>query len=258
MAADCGTVSRTSFILSVSIAKVDPIHVASGLIVSPPDHTVLQSRIWAPIIDMEPALVNSYLLNFKEQAVYYRDVLSFYYPKLEPTADLAFQLANGIVNAKRLIILPFYHKENTTINQSIHPFVPFEPTSPWSSAPGTVAPEFVLGNFNVLISNMNVFQRNQDYGFEHFISEIQGCNALNGGMDTGLTSGMIDLAQWNGGYRYYVVDLSRRLAGDNTPKSITVIGKNRSTLPVDLYFYVEYERHLSLDVESGHISVSSN
>jgi hypothetical protein len=105
---------------------------------------------------------------------------------------------------------------------------------------------------------MNVFQRNISYSFETFIEEMSPANALNGGLDTGLTSGLIDQAAWSQGYRYYVVDLSRRLAGDNTPKSITVIGRNGSSIPVDYYFYVEYERHLSLDVESGHISVSSN
>lgn len=39
------------------------------------------------------------------------------------------------------------------------------------------------------------------------------CNSINGGLDTGLTSGLIDYQKWINCYRYYVVDLSRRLAG---------------------------------------------
>jgi hypothetical protein len=84
------------------------------------------------------------------------------------------------------------------------------------------------------------------------------CNAINGGLDTGLTSGLIDYQRWMNLYRYYVVDLSRRLAGDNTPKSITVMGRNGSNFAVSYFVFIEYERHLEIDVESGHISISSN
>jgi hypothetical protein len=87
---------------------------------------------------------------------------------------------------------------------------------------------------------------------------MSSANAINGGLDTGLTSGLIGYREWANNYRYYVVDLSRRLAGDNTPKSVTFMGLNASEFTVDYYCFIEYERHLELDVESGHISVSSN
>lgn len=269
VAVDSGTVDRTALVASVSIAKPDPIHVQLGLNagVGLQDHKLSQCRIYAPIIDMEPNLVSAYITQHKEQAIYYRDVLFYSYPGVSSMTDFTFQIANGIVNAKRLIIMPFYHDETPFVGATSpgvgvgYPIpypVPFEPNSPFDSAPGTVAPQCALANFNVLISNMNIFQRNINYGFENFIEEIAPANAINGGLDTGCTSGLIDYKKWVQNYRYYVVDLSRRLAGDNTPKSLTVIAKNNTQLKVDYLFFVEYERHLSLDIESGHVSVSSN
>lgn len=264
VACDSGTNTRTALLLSVSIATPDPIHstvsqLPAGLM---PSHDLLNCRIFAPIIDMEPALTNSYITAHKDQAIYYRDVLAFRYPTVGKGA-FTYQIANGIVNAKRLIVIPFYNQGVVTYTTApattdITPTALFQPCSPFDSAPATTAPQAALIDFNVLVSNMNIFQRNVSYDFENFIAEISPANAINGGLDTGLTSGMIGQYEWTQNYRYYVVDLSRRLAGDNTPKSLTIVGNNQSKFPVDYYFFVEYERHLSLDVESGHISVSSN
>lgn len=263
IACDGKTITRTAFELSMSIAKVDPIHAQLGTVgVSTPGNILSSCRIWAPIIDMEPALVSSYITQHSDQAIYYRDILQFVQPNV--SGAFTFQLANGITNAKRLIILPFYHDDSVIpLADNIRlgmTKIPFEPRSPFDSAPSTTAPQCVITAFNVLVSNMNIFQRNIDYSFETFMEEISPANAINGGLDTGLTSGLIGFKEWTENYRYYVVDLSRRLAGDNTPKSITVTGNyaQGADFPVDFYYFVEYERHLSLNIESGHINVSSN
>lgn len=274
VAVDQGTQHRQGLLLSVSIGTADPIHKQSGLTLSElKNHPRLNCAVYAPIIDMEPALTNDYIVSQKNSAVYYRDVLAYSYPGVKSNGLMNYQVANGVVNMKRLIIIPFYHDDTNlatpgpasadAADHNVYGYanmssIPFEPASPFGSAPATCAPQNSLTNFNVLISNMNVFQRNIDYSFENFIEEIAPANCINGGLDFGLQSGLIDYHAWMQNYRYYVVDLSRRLAGDNTPKSLTVIGTNSSKLTVDYYFFVEYERHLSLDVESGHISVSSN
>lgn len=309
VACDAGSYNRDGLIVSVSLVNPDPIHqqlgfsgVGAGNTLQ--SHSLTNCRIYAPIVDMEPQLVSKYITQHKEQGVYYRDVLQFSLTGVKTLGQFTYQLANGIVNAKRLVIIPFYHDDtNTGSAAPTLPFVatandttlygsteetvqqlyggpagvctsaaasgfvfgapnmtalPYEPISPFDSAPATCAPGNSLINFNVLVSNMNVFQRNISYSFENFIEEMSPANALNGGLDTGLTSGLIDSDMWSQGYRYYVVDLSRRLAGDNTPKSLTLIGQNGSAYMVDYYCFVEYERHLTLDIESGHILVSSN
>ena len=204
---------------------------------------------------MEPAVTSKYLTENKIKGVKYRDVYSFVIPAVKKTNNFTIQLANGIVNAKRLIMIPYFLPSDST---GADKNMIFEPLSPFDSAPATTAPMAELGQFQVLISNMNVFQRAIDYSFEHFMEEISPANAINGGLGTGLTSGLIDYHKWVNNYRYYVVDLSRRLAGDNTPKSITILGTNKSLFTVQYYVFIEYERHLEIDVETGHVNVSSN
>jgi hypothetical protein len=258
VAADVGTTNRSALVLSVSIAKVDPIHSTRGVTTTIPNHAMNSCRIYAPIIDMEPSLITKYLTQFKTQGIKYRDVLQFVYPGVSSGQTFTYQLANGVTNAKRLIIMPFYNNSAAISLVAPTSALIYEPLSPFDSAPATVAPMSCLRSFNVLISNMNVFQRNIDYSFENFLEEMSVANSINGGLDTGLTSGLIGFREWSQNYRYYVVDLSRRLAGDNTPKSVTIMGTNASESPVDYYCFIEYERNLELDVESGHISVSSN
>lgn len=262
VARDMGSRNNQGYVLSVAIARPDDIHrQVSGLDAQTAaqliPHPLQASRMYVPVIDLDPIETSRYLADHKVQSIFYKDVLQYTYPSLGPNQTMNFQLGNGITNAQKLIIIPFY-RDSTPIAGTQVPRIPFEPTSPFDSAPATCAPRSCLTNFNVLISNINVFQRNIDYSFENFIEEMSLTNAINGGLDTGLTSGLIDFAKWKDCYRYYVVDLSRRIQGDNTPKSITVLGTNSSQFPVDYYFFVEYRRHLEINVETGHVNVSSN
>lgn len=269
-ACDYGTRTRTQLKLSVSIVQPDLNH-HSQLTVDAKSQikpTQLTScRVYVPIIELSPALTSDYVTK-KEHQIYYRDVISFVF-SADSDGSFTHQLANGLVNAKRLIMIPFYKDETVGVAPGTGtledlkllghaPICPFEPTSPYDSAPATTAPGASLSDFQVLISNMNCFQRNYTYTFETFLAEIQGVNSINGGLYMGLQSGQIDHHKWVNNYRYYVVDLSRRLAGDNTPKSITIQGKNNSIVKIEFHVFIEYERHLTLDIETGHVIASSN
>lgn len=248
------TIARGGFKLSVEVGKSNTTH---GPVVSNhqnASHQESACRIYAPAIEMEPSKALSYLQNFRDQPVVYNDLISFFLLGQGPGVSFNFQMANGVSNAKRLIIIPFYRTRDNNVVNSDAAYVPFQPSSPFDSSPATTAPGAHISNFNILLSNQNMFPRNIEYGFEHFISEISECNAINGGLDTGLTSGLIDYDMWQNNYHYYIVDLSRRLNGDSTPKSITMIGKNDTLFDVDYYIFCEYERQFSLNVETGHIS----
>lgn len=269
-ACDYGTYNRTQLKLSVSVVYPDLNH-HSQLAQTAKDQlkpTHLTScRVYVPIIELSPALTSDYVTK-KEHQIYYRDVISFVFSAASE-GSFTHQLANGLVNAKRLVMIPFFKDESVGTAPAAAtyddlkllghaPICPFEPTSPYDSAPATTAPGAALSDFQVLISNMNCFQRNYTYTFETFLAEMQGVNSINGGLYMGLQSGQIDYHKWMNNYRYYVVDLSRRLAGDNTPKSITIQGKNNSIVNIEFHVYVEYERHLTLDIETGHVIASSN
>lgn len=276
---NCGLYSqyRNAIKLSISVAKPDSAyHSNVGSALTSYNHGLTSTRVYAPSIELEPSKALAYLENHKEQEIRYNDVLALVYPGVAAGQSFNYFAANGIANAKRVIVIPFFHDDSTpsgtatTVTSSWANAsgvaapnyyntscsrLPFQPISPFDSAPATTAPMAYLRNFNVLLSNANVFQRNIDYDFEMFCEEVSPANAINGGLDTGLTSGIIDLRKWRNNYRYYVADLSRRLAGDNAPKSVTLQGMNDTLYPMDLYIFIEYERKFSLNVETGHISM---
>jgi hypothetical protein len=109
-----------------------------------------------------------------------------------------------------------------------------------------------LGDFNVRIAGMNVLQNNVRYGFEEFLHQVYGINALNGGVTTGLTSGLISQRMWQNNYQYYVFDCSRRLPEeDRTLKAVEVIGTNNMAVALDLFIFIEVQREMVIDIATG-------
>lgn len=276
---NCGLYSqyRNAIRLSISVAKPETsYHPNIQAALAGFSSGLPSTRIYAPSIEMEPSKALAYLENHKEQEVRYTDVLAYVLPAVTSGSQFNYLVANGIANAKRIIVMPFFHDDTVPSGNAVTVTsswanvsgtaapayynlstsrMPFQPISPFDSAPATTAPMGYIKNFQVQLSNANIFQRNIDYDFEAFLEEVSECNAINGGLDTGLTSGLIDMRKWKNNYRYYVANLARRLAGDNTPKSITLQGINDTYYQMDLYIFVEFERKFSLNVETGHISM---
>jgi len=105
-------------------------------------------------------------------------------------------------------------------------------------------------NWNVQLSNQNVLNINDVYNWESFLIETNSAYSLNGGLST-ITSGLIDQTGWENNYRYYYLDLARRLKDDNSPKSISVYGTNSSLVAVDYYIFIVYEKQIVIDCETG-------
>jgi hypothetical protein len=272
---NCGLYSqyRNALHLSISVCKPESsYHPRIASLLANISTGLSSTRVYAPSIELEPRKALRYLEEHKIQQIVYNDVLALTYPNVAAGQTINYLASTGIANAKRIIILPFYHNDTTpssiiasnsaqTVGVAAPAYYnnscsvcPFQPISPFDSAPSTTAPGAFLRAFQIQLANANIFQRQMDYNFEQFIEELSECNAINGGLDTGLTSGTIDFRKWENNYRYYVANLSRRLAGDNTPKSITIQGINDTIYQMDLYIFVEYERKFSLNIETGHIS----
>ena len=124
--------------------------------------------------------------------------------------------------------------------------------SPFTSCPGTVSGQSIT-NFNVLLSGVNVFAQNLNYGFETFFQELRKANSINVGNLIGLSSGLLSQYDFENAYRYLCVDLSRKSseAVDNISKSIQVIGTNSGSFAIDIIFFVEFERQIEIDINTG-------
>ena len=112
--------------------------------------------------------------------------------------------------------------------------------SPFSSSPATTGFQAAISNLNILVSGQNIYQSNYLYGFEQFLQEVRGSNAINGGIPLGLTSGLLSQTDWENGYRYCYIDLSRRLsqANDDISRSIQVSFTNSAAYAADYFFII--------------------
>jgi hypothetical protein len=68
-----------------------------------------------------------------------------------------------------------------------------------------------------------------------------------------MSSGLISQNDWENGYRFLLADLSRTPseATDNTMKSIQVVGTNSGDKAIDIYWFVFFEREITIDIQTG-------
>ena len=91
------------------------------------------------------------------------------------------------------------------------------------------------------------------YGFEEWLNEVRGSNALNGGISLGLTSGLLSQNDWENGYRFCYIDLSKRMsqANDDISRSIQVSFTNAASYTMDYFYIIGYEKQLQISTSTG-------
>jgi hypothetical protein len=104
-----------------------------------------------------------------------------------------------------------------------------------------------------MLSGSNVYQNAYTYNFEMFMQEIRGSNCLNGGLEMGCSSGLISQSDWENGYGFIFVDLSRKTsqANDDVSRSVQVIGTNATNVALDIMWFIGYEREINLSTSTG-------
>lgn len=202
-------------------------------------------RLYAELYTMNPTFEDQYLSLQPTKTIKYTDV--YQYTISSVTGTFNSLVTNGLVAPKTVIVIPYLNKASNTTLTGVPVY-----QSPFTTEPGTTSPFCALTNFQVQVSGLNIFSQNQAYDYEQFLTEVTPQNALNGSKATGISSGLISYQDWQHGYRYYVADVSRRLPLDDTvPKSIQVSGTVNCGKTLDLMVFVEYERSITMDMETG-------
>ena len=215
-------------------------------------HPTLSSvRAYCCLYDLSPATEQMYLSKQPTKVIKYNDFLSFQTLNIGAGANFNQILTNSIARGRRLIGVPqiasAYNFAGTA--GTIAPA-----NSPFSTSPNTTS-NTAITNFNVLVSGTNLYQQNLNYSVENFIQEMRKTNSINGGMSLGVSSGLINQLEYESGYRFIVADLSRTPseASDNISKSIQVIGTNSGNRSIDILWYIQFEREVEIDLQSGSI-----
>lgn len=215
-------------------------------------------RLYAPLYTFNPVQEEAYLSLNKIKAVRYHDLYNY---TIDVTCSgtpgslqgqVTSLLTNGVPNPQYLIIVPFVGAGSNNTGTNTGAISAYG--SPFASEPGTSSCGITLTDLNIQVSGVNIFTSNQNYSWENFTEELATNNAINGGQVDGLNSGLISYAQWNNNYRYYTVNLSRRLPAENAvPKSIQVTATvlSGSIERVQLQCYLVWGREIAIDLETG-------
>ena len=213
-------------------------------------------RCYVPSYKVNPTYEERLLTN-RVQKIRYYDWYQYPIINVANSANYTTQLTTGLPNPQMLVILPF-HNGSSAIASNTQLFNTFRGSqfhSVFDTAPSTTCPGAMLGfsQFNVQVSDQNVYNQNQNYCYDNWVQEVQKVG-LNGALSKELSSGLVDLTTWNRS-PYVITDLSRREeTQDGTPQSITVSGSNQSGVPLDYYCFVAFQKEITIDTLTGAVS----
>jgi hypothetical protein len=207
-------------------------------------------RLYAPVYTMNPIAESKYLSLAPTKRIKYNDIFQYQFNTINKDDNFNFLVSNGINNIQSVLVIPFLAKSQVApwTNGSL---ATSSVLSPCSTAPATPDP-ITLTNFNVLISGVNLFLNNEQYDYEAFCQQLAQSNQLNGGLTTGLASGLISEGMFSKLYRYYYGNCSRILPSEEgVSRSVQIIGQNKSLATIDIMVFVEFQKEIVIDVATG-------
>jgi hypothetical protein len=171
---------------------------------------------------------------------------------LDPSAGNTFNINAGVPNPRFVRVYPFFvgagdakKADGTTAIDLPASYNPFNSVK--DSAGATTSPLAELTNFNVYVGNKAVFQDSQLFDYEQFTQEVAKLG-LNGGMDSMVSTGLLNSTLWSRFYRYYMADVSRRMSSESgNLKSIQVQATNGTLLKLQLIVDTFCERQRTID-----------
>ena len=250
--------TATQITASLGIAKS---LVPSGTFSHP---TINQCRVYACCYTMSPIYEEKYLSMVPTKTVRYNDILSFQQLAVGAGSNVNWLVTNGVSRMRSLVVYPFISSivngSNPLLNQTTFTAGKAAGSplnSPFSSAPATCAPFHNFSNFNVLLSGSALYQSNFQYKFETFLQENRASLGLNGGLSTGLSSGLIGQSDFENGYGFAYVDLSRKIsqASDDVSRSVQLVFTNNSSYQVDYICIINYEREITVSTSTGSLVI---
>jgi hypothetical protein len=210
-------------------------------------------RLYAPVYTMNPIAESKYLSLAPTKRIKYNDIFQYQFNN-QGTGSFNFLVSNGINNIQSVLVVPFVSQSNPytdnagTVQTRLLYNQSQNPCSPTPAMPDPI----MLTNFNILISGVNLFLNNENYDFEAFNQQLAQSNQINGGLTTGLASGLISEKMFSQAYRYYYGNCSRILPSEEgVSRSVQIVGEIKSSCSVDFMVFVEFQREMVIDVATG-------
>jgi hypothetical protein len=234
--------------VSLSIVRQQFAQMSAGS----PSCPITSVRLYCPAYIMQPLAEQRYLSLTPTKKIVYNDIFQFSFPGQNVGSPFNILVSQGIPNLKSVLVMCLLPVGSNGVAGG--GFVRTSSIlSPFSTTPSTPDP-FTIQNFQCQLSGKNVFLSQQQYDYENFVEQLTASNQLNGGLTTGMASGLISKSDFQSLYRYYYVNCSRSLPSEQgVAKSVQILGTIASAnqLTVDLMVFCEYEKSLVVDIRTG-------
>jgi hypothetical protein len=262
------TLPSGDYNLSVSIVK-NTFSAQAGVAGAIYQTALTSCRLYAPVYTMNPLSESRYLSLAPTKKIMYKDIFQYQFNNIS-TGNFNFLVSNGISNIVSVLVVPFF-STNTTFVPSTNATITTGGTAPGTvstlpystllsplTTSGATPDPIMITNFNILVSGVNLFLNNENYDFEAFKQQLAYSNQLNGGLTTGLSSGLISEDDFSNLYRYYYGDCSRILPSEQgVSRSVQIVGNISSqgtigqTIGVSLMVFVEFMKEMTIDISTG-------
>jgi hypothetical protein len=214
-------------------------------------------RLYCPAYTLTPQAEARYLAMSPTKKVVYNDFFQYTIPNIG-TGSFNTLVSNGLPNLRSITVVATIDKVSNGSDAGAGNYVGVTSSSllsPFSSTGGSPDP-IPITQFQVQLSGKNVFNQNEEYDYRQFVEQLVASNQLNGGMTTGLGSGLIGFNDFEQLYHYYYVNCSRGLPQDmGVSKSIQIQGQTTTAATVSLLVFAEFERSITVNVASGQVVV---
>ena len=128
--------------------------------------------------------------------------------------------------------------------------------SPFDTCPATTSP-VSLTNLQVSVGGQNVLQSTLQYGYEHFLEQVNLAEQLSSS-DFGISTGLINQNYWENS-KWYYVNVERGNAADKlNGRNINVSFTNNSNVPVEIMVFIFYSDEIAIDVKTGLVTRHKN
>jgi hypothetical protein len=163
-------------------------------------------------------------------------------------ANITTTLSPGIANPKGILLFPYFTGSSTVSNLLSNPLLSVADT-----CPSTTSPFAALKDLQLLVANKPIFNNPVSYDSDLFLQEIAQLGA-DGGLNNEFDSGLISAQDWDRYYRYYYVNVGRRLESeDGSSKSVIVQCTNATTCNMRVIAMIFYEKEITVDTSAGRV-----
>lgn len=163
-------------------------------------------------------------------------------------ANLTVTLTPGIANPKGVLLFPYFTGSSTVANLLSNPLL-----SVTDTCPATTSPFAALKDLQIMVANKPIFNNPVQYDADLFLQEIAQLGA-DGGLNNEFNSGLLSAQDWDRLYRYYYVNVGRRIESeDGSSKSVIVQATNATTCDMRVIAMVFYEKEITVDTSAGRV-----